>query len=132
MLAIDQPRLIFILEDLIYITQESPVLCQVPAWSDPSLSQNSPSWSLSQVQSGFKTELGTRPCLSFATTATQQRNRSSLTEKIRKMFRSPCLNGVATKKIDIMQDQHIFWPENMVTLSRQCCHLPISSSREHF
>ena len=42
-------------------------------------------------------------------------------EKIRKMLRLPCLNGVSTPNIYVIQKSTIVWPKNMVMLSRQCC-----------
>ena len=48
-------------------------------------------------------------------------------EKIRKMLRSRCLNGVATTNIKVMQKQKSLWPEITVTLSRQCCRVPSSA-----
>ena len=78
----------------------------------------------------FYTELGTRQLFSFATTTTRQRNRASRTsqgpEKIRKIVRPQCLDGVATKSIVKWQFQTTLCPENMVTLSRQNCRMPSS------
>ena len=73
------------------------------------------------------TELGTWQFFSFATTTTQQRNRASRTsqgpEKIRKIVRPQCLDGVATTKIVKWQIQTTLCPENMVPLSRQNCRV---------
>ena len=47
-------------------------------------------------------------------------------DKIWKILRSRCLNGEATTNFVIMQKPITLWPENMVTLSRQCCRGPSS------
>ena len=57
---------------------------------------------------------------SFSKTTTRQRNGSSETRKKRNMWRSRCLNGVATTNTNICR------PGYMVTLSRQCCRMPSS------
>ena len=67
----------------------------------------------------WPSELDRRHFFSFTTTTMQQRNRSSRTKKRRKIFRSRCLDGVATANI-------VIWPENIVTLSRQYCRVPSS------
>ena len=61
------------------------------------------------------TELGTWQC--FATTTTRQRDN---------VLELRCLNGVATTNKDIIQWLPIFWPQNTVTWSRQCCRVPSS------
>ena len=68
----------------------------------------------------WPSELDRRHFFSFTTTTMQQRNRSSRTKKRRKIFRSRCLDGVATANI-------VIWPENIVTLSRQYCRVPSSA-----
>ena len=59
--------------------------------------------------------VGTRQLLSFATTTTRQRNRASRTsqgpEKIRKIVRPQCLDGVATTTIVKWQLQTTLCPE---------------------
>ena len=87
-----------------------------------------------QTEQGIKvailvlTELGTRQFFSFATTTTRQRNRASRTsqgpEKIRKIVRPQCLDGVATTNIVKWQLETTLCPENMVTLSRKNCRVP--------
>ena len=53
--------------------------------------------------------------------ASRQRNRASVTSTNKK-------NGVVSANIGILQESTIFWPENIVTLSRQCCLVPSSDS----
>ena len=81
-------------------------------------------------------ELGTRQLFSLATTTTRQRNRASRTsqgpEKIRKIVRPQCLDGVATTNIVKWQLPTTLCPENMVTLSRKNCRVPSSGSRPFF
>ena len=47
--------------------------------------------------------------------------------KIRKVFRSRCRDGVATPKIVKLQLQTTLWSENLVSLSRQYCRVPSSA-----
>ena len=62
--------------------------------------------------------------VSFATTTKPNVIEPQGPEKMReKIFRSWCLDGVATINI-VMQWQTTLWPENMVTLSRQYCRVP--------
>ena len=61
---------------------------------------------VTNLMSGDSAELGTRQLYSLATTTTRQRNRASVIRKIQKMLRS-------------WRRSTIFWPENMVMLSRQ-------------
>ena len=77
----------------------------------------------------FKTELGRRQCFSFATMTTRQHKRASGTRKIRKILWSRCLHTVDwvdTTNIVKMVNPTTLRPENMVTLSRQCCRVPSS------
>ena len=65
--------------------------------------------------------------------ASPQRQRNNVIEprgpeKIRNIFRSRCLDGVATPRIVILQYHTTVWPENMVSLSRQYCRGPSSGS----
>ena len=53
--------------------------------------------------------------------ASRQRNRASVTSTNKK-------NGVAPANIGILQESTIFWSENIVTLSRQCCLVPSSDT----
>ena len=52
-------------------------------------------------------------------------------EKIRKFVKPLCLNGVATAgHIEKRHKAILFWPEIMVTLSRQCCRVPRQKIRQ--
>ena len=72
------------------------------------------------LQVFFTAELGTRQMFSFATTTKRQCNRASVTRKNVKVW----MTKWRSQNIDtsyIMRWATILWPENMVTLSRQCC-----------
>ena len=63
--------------------------------------------------------------------ASRQRQRNNViepqgSEKFRQIFRSRCLEGVATTNIVILQFTKTLWPENMLTLSQQYCCVPSS------
>ena len=65
--------------------------------------------------------------------ALRQRQRDNVIEpqgqeKIRKILRSRCLARVATTNIVKMENPTTLRPDNMVTLSRQCCRVPSSAN----
>ena len=51
-------------------------------------------------------------------------------EQIRKILRSPCLDGVATPNIVKMPNPTTLRPANIVTLSRQYCDVPTLPSSD--
>ena len=64
---------------------------------------------------------------SVATMTARQRNGGSKTRKNTKNVKAlRCLKGVPATNIDIMPNSTIYWPENRVPLSRQCCREPSS------
>ena len=83
------------------------------------------SYSASENLVVFNSELSMQQFVSFATTTKHNVIEPQGPEKMRKIFRSWCLDGVATINI-VMQWQTTLWPENMVTLSRQYCRVPSS------
>ena len=59
---------------------------------------------------------------------TRQLIRATGTRQVGKNLRCRGLNGVVTTNIHIMQEVTVLWPENMVTLSQQCCRVPSSGT----
>ena len=70
-------------------------------------------------------ELGARQCFIFATTLTRQRNIASVTRKNMKNGKATVLKWSSHTEYQHMSmygnNPTITWPENMVTISWQCC-----------